>query len=221
MIGMSEPQPSVDPGRKKGLPRVLSAMDSTTKILLALGGLIAAVAGVWATATGVWAGQDPSPPRATPSVDLRAQAAEKVASCELRHKMPSATQVVSYESTGSMQFKTCEWPPSDLADADGYWEIRMNQEKGPGDSEASGMDYADRINGPCEVFEVTYDYGHMGEQRHLKPFTVARAGIGITTYDGGEQWTGDRSTLPFYPGRAEAVVLTSGHYGLVTVRCAE
>ena len=61
----------------------------------------------------------------------------------------------------------------------------------------------------------------MGEQRHLKPFTVARGAIGITGYDGGEQWTGDRSTLPFYPDRSEAVVLTSGHYGLVGVRCAE
>src|SRR5262249_48177714 len=154
-----------------------------------------------------------------PTVDTRGQAAEKVAACELLHKMTSATQIVDNKS-GFMEFKTCEWPPSKLADADGYWSIRKNEEKGPGDSDASGMDYADRIFGPCKVFEVTYDYGHMGDLRHLRPFMVARGAIAITTYDGGETWTGDRSTLPFYPDRDEAVVLTSSHYGLVSIRCA-
>jgi hypothetical protein len=205
-------------------------MDSTTKVLLAVGGLLAAATALWATASGVLSGKEPDPVKSgaeqtnqgqgtSPKPDLRAQAAEKVAACEKLHQMAGATHVID-DNAGYMEFQTCEWPPSQFADADGYWSIRMNQEKGPGDSEATGMSLADRIYGPCQVFEVTYDYGHMGESRHLKPFTVARGAVAITTYDGGEAWTGNRSELPFYQDRNEAVVLTSGHYGLVSIRCA-
>jgi hypothetical protein len=156
---------------------------------------------------------------ASSTTDLRAEAATKVAACELQHKMTNAKQSVD-NGAGVRQFTTCEWPPSKLADADGYWEIIVNSDKGPGDSAASGMNAADRVTGPCQTFEVTYDYGSMGASRHLSPFKVPRGAIWITTYNGGEQWTGDRSTIPFYPDRDEAVILTSDHYGLVDVACA-
>jgi hypothetical protein len=206
-------------------------MDTTTKVVLAVSGLVAALAGLWATAAAVLPHAKPvasvvsqSPGTAagassTPSVVSQAEVATKVQSCEAQHKMTGATQTVG-GGTDTQEFQTCEWPPSKLADADGFLEIRVNSDQGPGTDEASGMDVADRIYGPCQKFAVTYDYGHMGDLRHLQPFTVERGAIAITTYDGGEAWTGDRSTLPFYPDRDEAIVLTSGHYGLVNVACA-
>jgi hypothetical protein len=144
--------------------------------------------------------------------------AAKLQSCETQHKMNGATQVV--DGSDVREFKTCQWPPSNLADADGFLSIRVISAQGPGTSEASGMDVVDRIYGPCQTYSVTYDYGHMGDARHLRPFTVGRGAIAITTYDGGEAWNGDRSRLPFYPDRDEADVLTTGSYGLVGATCA-
>ncbi|MFI7642538.1 hypothetical protein [Nonomuraea sp. NPDC049400] len=148
------------------------------------------------------------------------EAADRINACESAHGMPKADHI-EYILEAPSRFMHCEWPPSSLADADGYWEIRVLRTNGPGDSEASGMSAANRVNGPCESFLLTYDYGHMGDSRHLKPFKIGRGEIYITDYDaGGVRWTGDRSTLPFYPARDEAVVLTSGHYLLMNAACA-
>lgn len=155
-----------------------------------------------------------------PVQPARQEAASRVSACEAMHKMRSANQV-ERQSGAPVEFKHCEWPPSSVADADGFWEIIVASESGPGDSEASGMSEADRVNGPCESFLVTYDYAHMGDSRHLKPFAVAKGEVYITDYNlGGVAWTDDRSLLPFYPSRDEAVVLTSSHYGLADAACS-
>ncbi|MFI6743438.1 hypothetical protein ACIBI9_62105 [Nonomuraea sp. NPDC050451] len=150
----------------------------------------------------------------------RQEAADRISACESVHGMPKANHI-EYDSDAPSRFMHCEWPPSPLADADGYWEIRVSRTEGPGRDEASGTSLANRVNGPCERFLMTYDYGHMGDSRHLKPFKIRRGEIYVTDYDaGGVQWTGDRTTLPFYPTRAEAVILTSGHYLIADATCA-
>jgi len=217
-IPMSVPAPG---GRPPGAWR--RAVDSTsaaTKVLTAAAVFVIVLATTLFVAGSPDGNASHRPTLATSSTtDLRAEAAAKVPACELQHKMTNAKQSID-NGAGVRQFTTCEWPPSKLADADGYWEIIVNSDKGPGDSAASGMDAADRVTGPCQTFEVTYDYGSMGASRHLSPFKVPRGAIWITAYNGGEQWTGDRSTIPFYPDRDEAVILTSDHYGLVDVTCA-
>ncbi|HTJ36004.1 MAG TPA: Hsp70 family protein [Dactylosporangium sp.] len=232
-----QPPPAYQPP-PSGLRRTVDAMGTATKVLWGVAALVLVVATVvvsslllsddpGTTATngptsnaGVGTTTPAAPTsKAAPTKDLQAEAATKVADCERQHKMTKAKQTDD-NGAGVQQFKTCEWPPSKLADADGYWEIIVNSVQGPGDSEATGMSIADRVNGPCETFEMTYDYGHMGESSHLQPFKVPRGSIWITTVNGGERWDGDRSTLPFYQDRDEAVVLTSGHYGLVTAACA-
>jgi hypothetical protein len=231
---MSEPtasSPAPSNGQRPGfIRRILTTMDTTTKVVLAVSGLIAALTALWATATAVIphgkpstdaAGQSPSAATAatSPYPGAQAEAAAKVESCEAQHKMSKATQPVD-NGAGTREFETCEWPPSNLADADGFWEIRVISDQGPGSDEASGMDDADRISGPCQKFSMTYDYRHMGGVDHLRPFTVDRGAIFITTNDGGEIWTGDQATLPFNQDRNEAVVLTSGNYLLDGVACA-
>ncbi|MFI5913311.1 Hsp70 family protein [Dactylosporangium sp. NPDC051541] len=168
-------------------------------------------------------GQSPTPNRGTPGAptdDQQAEAATKVPACERQHGMTKAKQSTGGD-TGSWVFKGCEWPPTKLTDADGYSEIRSEREQGPGDSSASGTSAADRIDGPCDTFEVSYDYGHMGESRHLNPFKAPAGEIWIVTYDrDGEPWTGDRTTLPFYPVRNELVVLATDNYAITNIACA-
>ncbi|MFC5831174.1 hypothetical protein [Nonomuraea insulae] len=173
-------------------------------------------------------GQQTTPPQPSAAAEssasalavARQEAADRVSACESMRSMPKANHI-EYVSGTPSRFMHCEWPPSPLADADGFWEIRVSGEPGPGDSEATGMSLANRFNGPCASFLVTYDFGHMGNSRHPKPFKVRRGEIYITDYDaGGVVWTEDRTTLPFYPTREEAVVLTSGHYGLANATCA-
>ncbi|WP_433045822.1 Hsp70 family protein [Dactylosporangium sp. CS-033363] len=167
--------------------------------------------------------QSPTPGQGAPAAsadDQRAEAAAKVTACEQHHSMAKAKES-THSDTGSWVFKGCEWPPTKLSDADGYSEIRSQREQGPGDSSASGTSAADRIDGPCDTFEMTYDYGHMGESRHLSPFKARPGEIWVVTYDrSGQPWTGDRTTLPFYPDRTELVVLSSDNYAIANIACA-
>jgi len=156
------------------------------------------------------------------------EAAERVQACEVQHGMKIAEEKKDWVETIPPQngdpetvvehfnFRSCEWPKSRYADGDGYLEIRVNSVTGPGDSEASGEDEADRIAAPCPQLTVAYQYGHMGDFENKPPFTVAANTI--VDVD-GTLWTGKRSTLPFYPDEGEFVVLRSGHYVIGSARC--
>jgi hypothetical protein len=154
------------------------------------------------------------------SQEAPAANAEKVSNCQRHHKMSRQHQVDG-AGTGTVSFKTCTWPPSSITDADGYSEILVNEDEGPGDSAASGVNLAHRITGPCQRFTLTYDYGHMGDSRHLKSFDAWPGSIMVVGYNGGEEWDGDQSTIPFYPSRDEVVVLTSGNYVISNAQCAD
>src|SRR6185436_3825141 len=68
------------------------------------------------TGQGPGGGGSPTAP-VSPAKDGQAEAATKVAACEQQHKMTKAKQSFD-NNAGVRQFKTCEWPPSKLADAD-------------------------------------------------------------------------------------------------------
>jgi hypothetical protein len=210
--------------------RLTDRLDSTTKTLLAIGGLLASITGLWGAIMHFVPSSDqnsskivngktaPQKGVAGAQVPTQEDIARYVTDCETQHKMSAERQIDGLESS-TATFKACEWPPSSISDADGYSEIILNSTQGPGDSEASGTDSADRITGPCRTFRLSYDYGHMGDSRHLKDFDATPGDVMIVSYFGGEPWSGDRSTIPFYPLRNEVVVLRSGNYGIANIQC--
>lgn len=156
------------------------------------------------------------------------ESAERVQSCEVQHGMKTATEKKEWiekipPQNGEpetivehVNFRFCEWPKPRFADGDGYLEISLNSVTGPGDSEASGEDWADRIAAPCPELTVAYQYGHQGDFENIPPYTVAANSI--VTVD-GKPWTGKRTSLPFYPAEGEFVVLRSGHYLIGSAKC--
>ncbi len=156
------------------------------------------------------------------------EAAERVQACEAQHGMKTAyeraesvetipaTNIADEKVIGHYTFRSCNWPRSQYADGDGYLEIKVQSVDGPGESEASGMDEADRITAPCPQVTVTYQFGHMGAYENETPFTVNADTI--MTVD-GKLWKNENGALPFYPDTGEFVVLRSGHYELESVKC--
>lgn len=156
------------------------------------------------------------------------EAAERVQACEGQHGMKNATEKKEWMETtparngepealtGHIEFRSCVWPKPPFADGDGFLEIRVSSVAGPGESEASGEDAADRITAPCQNLTLSYQYGHMGDFHNDPPFTVSANNV-VTVE--GNPWMGRRSSLPFYPGEGEVVVLRNGHYGIGSARC--
>jgi hypothetical protein len=142
-------------------------------------------------------------------------ATAQVRGCIAQHGLAKATDVVTRK--GATVFAACVWPAPSWADQDGYSEIVVRDAAGPGTSEASGIDLADRIGAPCSELEVAYSFGKQGAFQRLPPFSLLRGQI-ATAVD-GQQWRGEQRALPFYPDRNEAVVLRSSSYRLDFVRC--
>lgn len=157
-----------------------------------------------------------------------AEAAERVQACEIRHGMNSASEKSrSFETIPAkysepesfvthISFRSCVWPKSSYADADGYLEIKVQSVQGPAEDEASGMDYADRIIAPCKQLKVAYQYGHMGYYQNGTPFTVTADTI-VTLNEG--LWKDENGALPFYPEAGEFVVLHNGHNEISSAGC--
>jgi hypothetical protein len=147
----------------------------------------------------------PTPtPTPTSTVPPEVIAADQVRACEIQHGMSS--QHVSVKVAPSLSiFENCNWPPPSYADQTGYSEIRVVDTIGvPYGSEAEGDDLADRITSTCSTLRLSYTFASQGGEVHLQPFT-AHPGDLMTPY--GQQWTGNPSTLTFYPARDEVVVL--------------
>jgi hypothetical protein len=155
------------------------------------------------------------------------EAAERVQACEMQHGMKTASEKAESSETirgngGPDQFvehtafRSCAWPRSQYADGDGYLEIKVQTVQGPGESEASGTDDADRITAPCQQLIVAYQMGHMGAYENESPITITADTL-VTSY--GEPWKNENGALPFYPDRGEFVVLHNGHHVIQSARC--
>jgi hypothetical protein len=161
------------------------------------------------------------------------EAAERVQACEVQHGMKTASEKTVSEETiratysGDQDqyvqhiiFRSCAWPRSLYGDLDGYFEIKIESVEGPGDSEASGTNRADRISAPCPRLRVAYQFGHMGDYKSLNPFIMSADTV-ATAY--GERWTRPNGNvsgyLPFYPERGEFVVLHNDNDAISIAEC--
>jgi hypothetical protein len=159
-------------------------------------------------------------PSAQADIDDRSvTAAERVDACMGRHGLSSAKQIshaddeeLGYDTTIAL----CSWPPAVGADADGYREITVRTVNGPGENEATGESWADRIAAPCPEVFLSYTFGKQGQFSHLPPLRAVPNSI--MTVD-GEPWDGSSIELRFYPQRNEIVVLHNSSYFLDDATC--
>jgi hypothetical protein len=194
--------------------RVISFFDSTTKTLVALGGLIAAVTALWAGIAHLpHAGANQAPTSGSTPLAVTAH----VDQCESQHGLTGQTEKIS-RTVATTAFDSCTWPAPPYADADGFTEITLQTVPGPGQDEASDTDWADRVTGPCRTFVLSYDFGLQGALKHLAPFT-APAGLLTSIDQPGSAWPGGVRALSFYPARDEVDVLHNSNDVLASAAC--
>ena len=215
--------------------RVLAFFDSATKVLLAIGGLIAAITALWAGIAQLNPATEASHPRPTtkpgpsisrarpgPSHSTRAQVPPQVAAtlvdkCETQHRLSQQHQTVTRSAT-TTDFDSCIWPAPSYADADGFTQIKSRLVSGPGPDDASGTDWVSRITGPCKVFSLAYDFGFEGGFTRLASFS-APAGLLTSLSNPGKEWPGKDKYLGFYPARDEVDVLHNSDDVLSQASC--
>jgi hypothetical protein len=121
------------------------------------------------------------------------------------------------EEGGRLRFKVCQWPPPTYAQADGYSDVTVTGDRGPGTYEATDANYADRIVASCKDLQLAYSYQNMGVDEHQPPFAVSSGAV-VTVL--GKPWvTNSPAPLPFYPNRGDVVVLRNSKYRLDFALC--
>jgi hypothetical protein len=120
-------------------------------------------------------------------------------------------------------YEECTWPPRPGADPDGYTTIVVTKGSGPGESEASYSDVADRIESNCSRLRLAYSYGSMGVFARLGPFS-ARGGelwaySGATSGDAFRRRPSNGVDLGFYAVDNEVDVLRNFRTRLDSVSC--
>lgn len=117
-------------------------------------------------------------------------------------------------------------PPS-FADQNGYSEIVLVSQQGPGADEASSASALDRYTAECPNLRVAYSTGTQGDFSHQPPFTIEQAAI-VDAWE-GEPWprpddeTFTAGDIQPYPGRDEFIVVRNLKIApdLSQVRCVD
>jgi hypothetical protein len=160
-----------------------------------------------------------------------ADPAAKVAACQERHGLSRPSERRAAHAGESQidppeapliqsAFVSCTWPPGPGADPDGYGLIAVTQSEGPGDNEATGRDYADRVESECDRLRVEYSYAKMGDFERLPALIGAPGQIwapGAQSF--GRVASSGLLNLPFTPLRRELTILRNLSYRLDGVRC--
>lgn len=212
----AKPEESGSDEQRGWIARATAFFDSTTKVLVAVGGLIAAVAALWAGIAHLASGTS-SPPVSAATQSTSSVAAAHVGHCEAQHQLTQQHQELSI-TVAVTAFESCTWPAPAYADSDGFTKITVQTVPGPGQDEASDADYVDRITGPCMTFTLAYDFGLQGALKHLAPFTAA-AGLLTSIDQPGTAWPGGVRSLSFYPARDEVDVLHNSNDALAGAAC--
>jgi hypothetical protein len=217
VYGRAPYPPPPEPPRRRGIMRVVGFFDTTAKIIGAFTAVIVATAGLWAAIVSLRG--EPSGPTQGPTATVDAEAAaNRVQNCERAHGMTKAQVVKTTDEGLPYLFQYCVWPRPPYADTDGYIEISVVIEQGvAGAVEADGTSLVSRIRGSCNTYVLQYDFGKMGNSRHLPPF---EATPGALLFGGeGDRYDGPKSDLKFYPPADEIDVLHNASYYLASASC--
>jgi hypothetical protein len=159
-------------------------------------------------------------------------AAEEVRACMTLHKMQESSDVVRASMSGDLAktlpegkskpefrlFRSCEWPPRDWTQPDGYTPIRVMTV----DNEFSDLTFesgiVDRFFSHCRTLAADYTYTYMGG-RAEQTFTFEPGEMFIASRDEAVPLETHYEELNFalYPN--EAIVVHGSKHKLDTVRC--
>ena len=158
--------------------------------------------------------------------------AQQVQACIDLHKLDTADDdfwvetgtrervpfVISRKSQLTRVIASCVWPPKGHSDPDGYSQITLRIEDGPGRDEASGASAVDRITAPCSTLRLTYttEPAGGGDREFLDPFMVKVQEV-VSAWD-GEAWTG---RFPLAPERDQVLVVRNWKVFLEEAECVE
>jgi hypothetical protein len=180
----------------------------------------AVTAVVVAVITILAANNDSSVP--TPQPSQNNQSAERVQACRQTHDLsrPNSERVLSAESASFQAlFQACSWPPTPGADGDGFSEISVVTDDGPGRSEAEGLTVRHVFTSECSNLEAKYLFGAQGKLVPQKPLRLVKGTV--VRVEDGSQWQPqtEAQRTQYAPGRDEFVVLGNTRYKLDQVRC--
>jgi hypothetical protein len=153
------------------------------------------------------AGPGLAPAASTPSARVR--------TCMAGHLLDYPHAIIHTSTTVTL-FASCDWPPPSYADPTGYSLITVATVAGPGSTNASGEDYADRINSTCSAVELAYKYGSPGA---YFPQPAFEAKPGAILIGPGQAWKGKPRQLPFSRSPGEVVYLHNANYVLESAAC--
>ena len=183
---------------------------------LAIVTLVGGVLGLLGTGVGIYTGLaaanrgDPTPPAAASSPAVALSDSARVAECQRTHGLAQPSEKRE-AGEGQWYLRACAWPAPDGASPDGFSEITLRSEPGPGQSEAEGMTVADIYTSTCRELEVTYLFNNQGT---FVPEQPVRLGKGeVRRVEGGSIVAGSPA------GRDQSVIYSSGRYRFDSVRC--
>ena len=172
---------------------------------VAIVGLVGGLVGIVAAGVGIYSGLAAVAPQ--PTINT-AQA--RIDECLATHGLSQASE--RREADGDRWYlRACSWPAPIGAGADGFSEITVRTQAGPGRSEADGMTVAHIFTSTCRDLEVTYLFDNQGSLVPEQPLRLTKGEV--RRVEGGSVATGVE------PGRDEFVALSSLRYTLEGARC--
>jgi hypothetical protein len=191
--------------------------------------LVGGVLGAIATAVGLMAAKGDSEPELagnTRSTSYTTQTmpyttqttTDRTALCMTQHGMSKSIekkQVVA----GRVLFSSCSWPPPQGATSEGYAEIAVASEAGPGQSEAEGLTVADVFSTQCPTLSVKYLFNNQGTFQAEAPFQLNEFQV-LRVEDGSTWQPASNAEREQYRALTDtAIVLSNSRYILDAARC--
>jgi hypothetical protein len=147
-------------------------------------------------------------------------AAEQVRACMSQHGLSQAYTVRRREDGSTpyyLQLAQCNWPPPTYAGPDGYSEINVTQQAGPGEANVEfNMAYV--ISAPCSTVSVSLSFHKFNAANRFPPFIAKHSTIVDPTGDILDQ-SDEANRPPFFPERDDIVILTHGGTAVDEVKC--
>lgn len=186
-------------------------------------GYLRNVLGIPAAPSSSSDGRERAPATARPSGEPGSDDHEMLRRCLDKHEMEQARKtLMKKDPTGEYdvidRFQECRWPPPKYAAADGYIELRVTEQAGPGDNEASGTNQADRLEIPCSQVKVRYKFSSQGDTETMPPLNLA---VGTVVDSSGKTYNGRDGPLVFTPAPSEVVILHNDKEGLDSAECGD
>jgi hypothetical protein len=205
-----EPSPTSGNPSKAKAQAGSSFLHRPTAVVTLIGGIVGIISAVIGIVVAVSGDKKP------PSADKPDGTVER---CMVAHGLERAHEKNEGGTAGTILFRQCTSPVPHGAEADGYAEVSVMSNDGPGQSEAEGMTVADVVRSTCRDVELVYLFDNQGTYVQEEPVTLSKGEI--RRVEGGSIWfpANPSQASRFKPGRDESIVMSNGRYKLDSARC--